>query len=158
MDHQILSMDPWIYIQLNPALTDFKGLICYICYRRNFVITNTGNERKLVEGIMNLHLLQAEFRGWLVRQSVVLLYPAIMDVKGPTYFYVKWILISIIASKRNNKAEYTATDVACGWAGAMMKHANSYIWAGAIMQKTLKNCKHATRNQQHEGTKIPKLL
>ena len=41
----------------------------------------------------------------------------------------------------NNKAGYTATEVACGWAGAVIKKANLSIWAGAVMKirpKTLK--------------------
>ena len=35
-----------------------------------------------------------------------------------------------------NKAVYTPTEVARGWAGAVRKHANSSIWAGAVLQKT----------------------
>ena len=31
------------------------------------------------------------------------------------------------------KAGYKATEVACGWAGAVMKPANSSIWAGAVL-------------------------
>lgn len=42
---------------------------------------------------------------------------------------------------KENKAVYTATEVACGWAGAVRKHANSTIWAGAVMRKTLENAK-----------------
>ena len=34
-----------------------------------------------------------------------------------------------------NKAGYTATEVACGWAGAVMKKAYPSIWAGAVTQK-----------------------
>ena len=30
-------------VQLNPALTDFKGLTIFFCYRLNSVITNKGN-------------------------------------------------------------------------------------------------------------------
>ena len=40
-------------IQLNPALTDFKGLTNFICYRRYSVIADKGIERKQVEGIKN---------------------------------------------------------------------------------------------------------
>ena len=38
-------------IQLNPALTDFRGPINYICYRWNSIIGNIENKRKWVEGI-----------------------------------------------------------------------------------------------------------
>ena len=31
-----------------------------------------------------------------------------------------------------------ATEVACGWAGAVIKKANVSIWVGAVMQKTPK--------------------
>ena len=34
-----------------------------------------------------------------------------------------------------NKAGYTATKVACGWAGAVMRKAYPSIWAGAVTQK-----------------------
>ena len=44
-----------------------------------------------------------------------------------------------------NKAGYTATVVACRWVGAVMKHANSSIWAGAVMQKTPKNAENAKK-------------
>jgi len=40
----------------------------------------------------------------------------------------------IISDK--NKAVYTAAEVACGWAGAVKKHANSNLWAGAVKQNT----------------------
>ena len=40
---------------------------------------------------------------------------------------------------KKNKAGYTATEVACGWAGAVMKHADSSVWAGAVLQKTPEN-------------------
>ena len=32
-------------IQLNPALTDFKGLTIFFCYKRTSVIANKGNNR-----------------------------------------------------------------------------------------------------------------
>ena len=41
-------------LQLNPALTDFRGLTNFICYRRNSVIAVIGNKRKLVEGTKNV--------------------------------------------------------------------------------------------------------
>ena len=34
-----------------------------------------------------------------------------------------------------NKAGYTATEVACGWAGAVMKKCYSSDWAAAVPQK-----------------------
>ena len=42
-----------------------------------------------------------------------------------------------------NKAGYTATEVACGWAGAVKKKANSSIWAGAVMLKMHENAEKA---------------
>ena len=45
-----------------------------------------------------------------------------------------------------NEAVYTATEVACGLAGALRKHANSTIWAGAVMQKMPENAKNAKRD------------
>ena len=36
---------------------------------------------------------------------------------------------------RKNKAVYTATKVACGWAGVVMKKAYPSILAGAVTQK-----------------------
>ena len=46
-----------IHIQLNPALTDFKGLTNFICYGQNSVKANMENKKKEVEGTMNLHPL-----------------------------------------------------------------------------------------------------
>ena len=37
-------------IQLNPALTDFKGPTNFICYKRNSVIANVRNKKKTIEG------------------------------------------------------------------------------------------------------------
>ena len=37
-----------------------------------------------------------------------------------------------------NKAGYTATEVAWRWAGAVVKKANACIWAGAVIPKTQK--------------------
>ena len=39
---------------------------------------------------------------------------------------------------KKNKAGYTAIKVVCGWAAAVMKHANLNIWAGTVTPKTLK--------------------
>ena len=44
-------------IHLNPAATDFKGQINFICYRQNSVIANKRNERKQVGGTKNKNLL-----------------------------------------------------------------------------------------------------
>ena len=57
-----------LVLQLNPALTDFKGPTSFICHRQIYVIAkcNIGNKRKLVEGIINLHLLHGEFCCWRV--------------------------------------------------------------------------------------------
>ena len=44
-------------IQLNPALTDFRGLTIFFCYRRNSVIANKETKGNCFEGAMNLHLL-----------------------------------------------------------------------------------------------------
>ena len=46
-----------------------------------------------------------------------------------------------IPSKKKNKAGYTATKVACGWARAVMKKSNSNIWPG--MPENAKNAKKA---------------
>ena len=40
-----------------------------------------------------------------------------------------------------NKAGYTATKVACGWARASDEKANPSYWAGVVMQKPLLNAK-----------------
>ena len=45
------------------------------------------------------------------------------------------------------------TEVVCGWAGAVMKHANSSIWAGAVMQKTPKNAKNVKKANSDWPTK-----
>ena len=50
-----------------------------------------------------------------------------------------------------NKAGYMATEVACGWAGAVMKKANSSIWAGAVMQKMPENTKKANGDRRTDG-------
>ena len=44
-------------LQLNLALTDYKGLTNLICYRRNSVIANIRNKKKTVEGTVILHPL-----------------------------------------------------------------------------------------------------
>ena len=46
------------------------------------------------------------------------------------------------------KAGFTASKVACGWAGAVMEHVNSNIWAGAVMQKTPKNAVNAEKGNR----------
>ena len=38
-----------LVVQLNPALTDFKGLTNFICYRWNFALANMKNEYKQIE-------------------------------------------------------------------------------------------------------------
>ena len=47
-----------------------------------------------------------------------------------------------------NKARYTATQVACGWAGAVMKRLTppSY-WAGAVLQRPLVNAEKANSDR-----------
>ena len=42
-----------------------------------------------------------------------------------------------------NKPRYTATEVACGWADAVIKMANTSIWAGVVMQKPHVNAEKA---------------
>ena len=42
-----------------------------------------------------------------------------------------------------DKDGYTATEVATAWAGAVMKHASSSIWAGAAMRKSPENAENA---------------
>ena len=42
-------------------------------------------------------------------------------------------------SSSKNKAVYTATEGACGWAGAVIKKGYSSDWAGAATQKPLVN-------------------
>ena len=44
-------------IQLNPALTDFRGQTNFICFKWNSVIANIRNKRKLVMGTMDEYLL-----------------------------------------------------------------------------------------------------
>ena len=46
-----------IGIQLNPALTDIRGLINFISYRRNSVVANIENKSKWAEGTKNRYLL-----------------------------------------------------------------------------------------------------
>ena len=47
-----------------------------------------------------------------------------------------------------NKVGYTATEVACGWAGALIKMTNPSIWAGAAMQKPPVTPKKLTRTDR----------
>ena len=51
-----------------------------------------------------------------------------------------------------NKTGYTATEVAYRWAGAVMKHANSGIWTGAVMQKTPEYAENAKKANGHRPT------
>ena len=44
-------------MQFNPALKDFKGLTNLIRYMDSFVIAKKGNQRKQVDGMINLPLL-----------------------------------------------------------------------------------------------------
>ena len=46
-----------IHIQLNPAITDVKGLMNFICYRRIFVIANIRIKKKWNEGTKILNTL-----------------------------------------------------------------------------------------------------
>ena len=48
--------------QLDPALTDFRGSIDFICDKGNSVIATNENKRKQVERIKIWYLLQVEFR------------------------------------------------------------------------------------------------
>jgi len=50
-----------------------------------------------------------------------------------------------------HKVRYTATNVACGWAGAVMKKANSSILAGAVMQKTPRNAENTIKQTATDG-------
>ena len=50
--------------------------------------------------------------------------------------------------KEKNKAVYTANEVACGWAGAVMKKAYPSIWVGAVTQKPPITPKKLTRTDQ----------
>ena len=50
-----------------------------------------------------------------------------------------------------NKTEYTATEVVCGWAGAVMKEVYSSLWAEAAMQKTPENAKKACKKWSFSG-------
>ena len=47
----------WYDIQLNPALTDFRGPTIFFCYRWISVIANKGIKSNQLEGTMKLHLL-----------------------------------------------------------------------------------------------------
>ena len=40
-----------------------------------------------------------------------------------------------------------ATKVVCGWAGAVIKKANSSVWAGAVIQRITKHAKKANGDQ-----------
>ena len=44
----------------------------------------------------------------------------------------------------NNKAVYTATEVACGWGRGRDETTNTSYWAGEVMQKPLLNAKKKT--------------
>ena len=52
-----------------------------------------------------------------------------------------------------HKVVYTATNVTCGWAGAVIRKANPSIWAGAITQNCpkCKNAKKANTDLQTDG-------
>ena len=54
-----------------------------------------------------------------------------------------------------NKAVYTATKVACGWAGAVMKSAYSSMWAAAVMRKEPENVKNAKKANGDRPTDEP---
>ena len=53
-----------------------------------------------------------------------------------------------------NKAGYTATEVPCGWAGAVMKHANSSIWEREIMLRKPKNAKKNKQRLMDQPTNM----
>ena len=55
--------------------------------------------------------------------------------------------LGMLNHANKNKAGYTATEVACWWAGAVMKHANSCIWTGAVIQKTPENAENAEKSK-----------
>ena len=42
-------------------------------------------------------------------------------------------------------------EVACGWAGAVIKKANLSIWAGAVMQKMPENAEKAYGDRSTDG-------
>ena len=44
-----------------------------------------------------------------------------------------------------HKVVYTATNVTCGWAGAVIRKANQSIWAGAVTQEPPKRPKKLTQ-------------
>ena len=54
-------------------------------------------------------------------------------------------LLNVYINWKKNKAGYTATEVACGWAGAVSKHANSIIRSGAVLQQVPKNAKNVKK-------------
>ena len=55
IDADASNPDP--IIQLNPALTDFMGLMLFLCYMQISVIANKGYKINYLEGSMNFHLL-----------------------------------------------------------------------------------------------------
>ena len=48
----------------------------------------------------------------------------------------------------NNKAVYTATEVACGWGRGRDETTNTSYWAGVVMQKPLLNAKKKKKKKK----------
>ena len=65
------------------------------------------------------------------------------------------LTIPYCAEATQNKAGYTATEVVCGWVGAVMKHANSSIWTGAVTPKKPENAKNAKKANSGQQTNRP---
>ena len=65
------------------------------------------------------------------------------SVFGTACKYVKMLIFLVLRLLFVNKAGNTATDVACGWAGAVIKKANLSVWAGAVVEKTPENAEKA---------------
>ena len=53
MDY-LISLAPFKHIQLPPEITEDKGLLIFLCYRRIFVIANIKSKEKLFQETQDL--------------------------------------------------------------------------------------------------------
>ena len=65
-------------------------------------------------------------------------------LKQYTWVFFAQTTVQLVRNYQN-KAKYTAMEVACWWAGAVMKKSTSSIWAGAL--KNAKSAKEANGDQ-----------
>ena len=135
----------------------FLAIVFYSCwcYNRHYILVAVlSPNKRLSYGNMQLVLTLDFFDCssltflWMEHRSIWIL---TLVISLFLYLFLSLSLQLFLDNSQNNKAGYSATKVACGWTGAVMKKTNPSIWTGAVMQKPHKTPKKLTVTDQPMG-------